>query len=513
MGAINAVTVPKWGMAMEEGTLVGWIANEGDEIHPGDELLELESSKIINALEAEVAGTLRRRVAREGDTLPVGALLAVIADGDVPDAAIDAFLKDFTPEEEVPVSEEPSAAPAKTAASAAVVSGEPAAGSGNTPVITETLETVIPESLTRGEDDSAVPATPHARRFAKKCGINLDNIPGSGRHERVLVRDIEQAIIEAGGSIVRSVSSLPLRIQRQASTRDDSGIVATPHARRLAKQLGINLHDCRPSGAHGRVCEADVQAARQRFFGDVSPKIPSAPARAAAPVQPTGGKAVAMSGTRQIIAQRLQQAKREIPHFRLSIDTRLDNLLAFREQLNAAHSGGKVSINDILIKACAKALMEVPECNVQFAGDSVYRFANADISVAVALEAGLITPIVKAANTKTISQISEEVRRLINKAKANALRKDEFEGGTFTLSNLGMHGIKQFDAIINPPQCAILAVGGAEERIVVNDGKASVANMMTLTLSLDHRVIDGALGAKFLHVLKHIIETAELENS
>ena len=373
---------------------------------------------------------------------------------------------------------------------------------------------MIPESLTRGEDDSAVPATPHARRFAKKHGINLDNIPGSGRHERVLVRDIELAIINAGGSVACSIPDIPVQITRQPSIKDDSQVLATPHARRLAKQLGINLHDCRRSGSHGRVCEADVEAARLRFFGDTASKATTKPGVTTMNVvRPSAGRAIEMSGTRQIIAQRLQQSKRDIPHFRLIVDIRLDNLLAFRQELNDTHPTVKISINDILIKACASALMKVPECNVQFADNTIYQFSDADISMAVALEAGLITPIIKAANTKSIIQISEEVHKLVDKAKANALRKDEFEGGTFTVSNLGMFGIKQFDAIINQPQCAILAVGGGEERIVVNNGKASVANMMTLTLSLDHRVIDGALGAKFLKVLKHIIETAELENS
>ncbi|HKJ21627.1 MAG TPA: 2-oxo acid dehydrogenase subunit E2, partial [Gammaproteobacteria bacterium] len=184
----------------------------------------------------------------------------------------------------------------------------------------------------------------------------------------------------------------------------------------------------------------------------------------------------------------------------------IDALLALRRELNEALDDANVTVNDLLIKACASALTQVPDCNVQLHGSSIHRFRDADIAVAVALEGGLITPIIRSVNRKGVAAVSNEARELVTRAKAGTLKQEEFEGGTFTVSNLGMFGLKQFDAIINPPQCGILAVGAGEERVIVKDGEPEVATMLTLSLSLDHRVVDGALGARFLQALVRIIE-------
>lgn len=218
-----------------------------------------------------------------------------------------------------------------------------------------------------------------------------------------------------------------------------------------------------------------------------------------------------MSGMRRAIASRLQTSKQQSPHFRLSVDLDLERLLALRQDINREVPGVKISVNDLLVKACALALVAVPDVNIQFdeAAQSIRRFTDADISVAVALPAGLIT-IVRSANRKSISDISNEIHSLVTRAKAGTLKPEEFQGGTFSLSNLGMLGVRQFDAIINPPQSAILAIGAGEVRAVVRDGQIVARQQMTVSLSCDHRVIDGAAGAAFLRELKRLIETPTL---
>jgi pyruvate dehydrogenase E2 component (dihydrolipoamide acetyltransferase) len=209
---------------------------------------------------------------------------------------------------------------------------------------------------------------------------------------------------------------------------------------------------------------------------------------------------------RKTIAGRLQASKQTAPHYRVQIDAELDNLLATRKQINDVNTQTKVSVNDFIIKACASALIRVPAVNVQFDGEQVTQFTDADISVAVAIKDGLITPIISGANTKGLESISHEMRDLSTRAKLNRLKSEEFQGGSFCISNLGMYGIKQFDAIINPPQGAILAVGSGEQRAVVKNGELAVATVISLTLSSDHRIIDGAVAAEFMSVLKGFLE-------
>lgn len=349
--------------------------------------------------------------------------------------------------------------------------------------------------LAGGGDDSHVPASPVARRLAGEYGVNLNNIIGTGRHERVSKGDLEAAVTAAGGLLIGTNNSSPSKTQ----SGDDSQVKATPVARRLAEQLGINLLDCRVSGDRGRVCKADVEAAAA-----MKNKLP-AQATASAPAH-SRSASEAISGLRKTIASRLQASKQTAPHYRVQIDAELDNLLATRKQINDANSATKVSVNDFIVKACASALIRVPALNVQFDGEQVTYFEDADISVAVAIKDGLITPIISGANKKGLESISSEMRDLSTRAKLNRLKPEEFQGGSFCISNLGMYGIKQFDAIINPPQGAILAVGAGEQRAVVKNGALSVATVISLTLSSDHRIIDGAVAAQFMSVLKGFLE-------
>ncbi len=293
-------------------------------------------------------------------------------------------------------------------------------------------------------------------------------------------------------------------------------VFASPLARRIAADKGIDLSGVAGSGPHGRIVKADVESAK--------PGVRSAEPKK--PTSATGGgplgslpdprlyyeegtyEEVPLDSMRKSIAKRLTQSKQEIPHYYLTIDCELDELLRVRKELNARgeKDGIKVSVNDFIIRASALALMKVPDCNVSYAGDALLKHKHADIGVAVALDGGLITPIVKAADTKGLGQISAEVKDLAARAKDKKLKPSDYEGGSFSVSNLGMFGIKNFTAVINPPQSAIMAVGAGEERPVVRNGVLGSATMMTVTLSCDHRAIDGALGAQLLQAFKVLIE-------
>ena len=284
-------------------------------------------------------------------------------------------------------------------------------------------------------------------------------------------------------------------------------VIASPLAKRIAEQKGVDLKGVQGSGPGGRIVKADVAGAQS---GAVAPAVSAAAPAPAAPTSDFGipYEAEKLGNVRKVIARRLTEAKQTIPHIYLTVDVRLDALLKLRSELNKAleADGVKLSVNDLLIKALAKALIRVPKCNVSFAGDELRKYSRADISVAVAAPSGLITPIVFDAATKGVAQISTEMKALADKAKAGKLQPHEFQGGTASLSNLGMFGIKQFDAVINPPQGMIMAVGAGEQRPYVVDGALSVASVMSATGSFDHRAIDGADGAQLMQAFKDLVE-------
>ena len=286
-------------------------------------------------------------------------------------------------------------------------------------------------------------------------------------------------------------------------------IIASPLAKRIAEQKGIDLADVTGSGPNGRIVKADLEGAQEGKPAAAAPSAAAAPVTAAAiPDYGIPFEAVKLNNIRKTIARRLTEAKQTIPHIYLTLDVRLDALLKLRGELNAAlePQGIKLSVNDLLIKGLAKALMQVPSCNVSFAGDELRKYSRADISVAVAAPSGLITPIIVDAGSKSISSISTEMKELAGKARDGKLQPHEFQGGTASLSNLGMFGIKQFDAVINPPQAMILAVGAGEKRPAVVDGALSVATVMSATGSFDHRAIDGADGAQLMQAFQQIVE-------
>jgi pyruvate dehydrogenase E2 component (dihydrolipoamide acetyltransferase) len=291
-----------------------------------------------------------------------------------------------------------------------------------------------------------------------------------------------------------------------AARANGERIFASPLARRMAEQAGLDLAHIAGTGPHGRIIKADIDAALARE------PTPEAPPRPAAP--PAAPPAVGLppfveqphSNIRKTIARRLTEAKREQPHFYLTIDCEIDKLLEIRKELNGRSDQYKLSVNDFVIRAAALALMQVPAANASWTEQAVRLYQSADISVAVAIPAGLITPIIRGAERKGLAAISNEMKDLIQRAREGKLKPEEYQGGTFSVSNMGMYGIRDFAAVINPPQGAILAVGAGEQRPIVRGGALAIATMMTCTLSVDHRVVDGVIGAEFLAAFKKLIE-------
>ncbi|MBU2341234.1 MAG: pyruvate dehydrogenase complex dihydrolipoamide acetyltransferase [Alphaproteobacteria bacterium] len=294
-------------------------------------------------------------------------------------------------------------------------------------------------------------------------------------------------------------------------------IIASPLAKRIAEQRGIDLASVTGSGPNGRIVKADVEAAEAGAAAPAKPRD-DATAEMAAPRAPSRTPAESefgapyeeekLSSVRKIIARRLTESKQQVPHYYLAVDVRLDALLDLRKQLNAGleADGVKLSVNDLLIKALARALMRVPQCNVSFQGETIHKYSRADVSVAVAAPSGLITPIITEADTRGLAAISATMKALAEKAREGKLQPHEYQGGTASLSNLGMFGIKQFDAVINPPQGMIMAVGAGEPRPYVVDGALQVATVMTASGSFDHRAIDGADGAQLMEAFKNLCE-------
>ncbi|AKM10024.1 pyruvate dehydrogenase complex dihydrolipoamide acetyltransferase [Croceicoccus naphthovorans] len=348
--------------------------------------------------------------------------------------------------------------------------------------------TVIATLAEEGEDVSAAPAKKAEPKSEAKA---------------------EPAVAESAPAPTPAPESKPAPA---ASSSDGDRIAASPLARRIAANRGIDLSAIKGSGPNGRIVKADVEGAKAGSAAAAAPAPASASAITPAPVaaQDFGipHTAEKLSNMRKTIARRLTESKQQVPHIYLTVDIRLDALLKLRAELNdsLASSGVKLSVNDLMIKALAKSLIAVPACNVQFAGDQLLSFTRADISVAVSIPAGLITPIVVDAGDKTVSKISTEMKDLAARAREGKLQPQEYQGGTASLSNMGMYGIKQFEAVINPPQGMIMAIGAGEKRPYVVDDSLQIATVMSATGSFDHRAIDGADGAQLMQVFKDLIE-------
>jgi pyruvate dehydrogenase E2 component (dihydrolipoamide acetyltransferase) len=483
------ILMPALSPTMTEGNLAKWHVKEGDQVNPGDVIAEIETDKATMEVESIDEGIVGKILVAEGtEAVPVNQTIGILLEdgedasaadaGDVPAAAPPAA-------EAAPAAEQPTPA----AQPAAVAEAPPAAASD-------------------------AKASPLAKRIAEQSGIDLGSVTGSGAHGKVVRADVEAAMTggakpAAGGAVeISSDGALPAAVDA-----DGNRMFASPLARRMAAQAGLDMSGVQGSGPDGRIVKRDVDAAIAKGVEapiqaaeDTGTDIPVAQA---APGDTS--EIVKLSTMRKVIAQRMVESKTQVPHFYLTVDCELDDLLNVRKALNAAQEDVKISVNDFVIRACAMALMEVPAANVAYEGEGVMRqFHTADISVAVAIPGGLITPIVRGAETKGFKQISADMKDLATRARDGKLAPEEYQGGSFSVSNLGMFGVKQFDAVINPPQACILAVGAGEQRPVVKDGEIVPATVMSCTLSVDHRVVDGAIGAELLAAIKRYIETPAL---
>ena len=455
------VLMPALSPTMTEGTLAKWHVKEGDEVSSGDVLAEIETDKATMEFEAVDEGTVAKILIAEGtEGVAVNEPIAIMAeeDEDVAEAAKSAGSggsgggasepkseapKEGAPKEEAP-KEEAKPAPASSGEAA-----KPAAGEGQkAPPATKT------------DDGSRVFASPLARRIAAAEGVDLTKVKGSGPHGRIVKADVEDAV--AGGGA------------KAAAPAADKGASA-------------------PAAAAGSAAPAPAPA----------PSSPDDPIFKMLPAF----EEVPNSGMRKTIAKRLSESARDTPHFNLQVDVEIDKLMAMRKQLNERDGADyKISVNDFVIKATALALQRVPECNVAYTEKAVLKFKQVDMAIAVSIDGGLITPIIKDCASKGLATISKEAKELAGRAREGKLKPEEYQGGTFSISNLGMFGVKSFSSIINPPQGGILSVGAGEQRPVVKDGALGIATVMTLSLAVDHRCIDGAAGAAFIKELKGLIE-------
>ncbi len=440
------IKMPALSPTMEEGTLAKWLVKVGDTVSSGDIMAEIETDKATMEFEAVDEGTIASIDVPEGsEGVKVGAVIATLA-AEGEDAS-------------APAPPSPETPPAK-ADSARADSAKAGTAITGTTAPTEAGEDPAP---------ARAPAQPEKPKAAPPA----------------------------------------------AAAPSGDRVIASPLAKRIAEQKGVDFSSLKGSGPNGRIVKADVEGA-QAGAAETAPSAAAAPsASATAPAAPAAlpdfgipHEDEKLSNVRKVIARRLTESKQTVPHYYLAIDVRLDALLKLRAELNAAleAQGVKLSVNDLLIKALAKALMQVPACNVSFGGDTLRRFSRADISVAVAAPSGLITPIIVDAGSKSVSTIAGEMKDLAGKAREGKLQPHEYQGGTASLSNLGMYGIKQFEAVINPPQGMIMAVGAGEKRPYVVDDALAIAVVMTATGSFDHRAIDGATGAELMQAFKQICE-------
>ena len=440
------VLMPQLGETVAEGKITKWFKSAGDAVKPGDNLFEIETDKTSMEVPSTSAGVLAEIRVAAGDVAPVGAVVAVISDGSAPAKSAAPGVQ----AKPAPVAAAPAARTIEIAAAVPIAAGAPAA--------------------------AARPTAP------------LDPFHAVRTPER-----------------------------NYGPARLATGSYASPLARRLAAEAGIDLTRISPSGAHGRILARDVEGAIASGTGRAAGAPPASgmsAARVKALYEEGTYEEVALDNMRRTIAARLIEAKQTVPHFYLTADVLVDRLEAVRSDANTGApkdaSGApayKLSVNDFVIKALALALMRVPAANAVWAEDRILRFHGADIGVAVALEGGLITPVIRTANAKSLMVISNEMKDLAARARARKLKPEDYQGGVSSVSNLGMHGIREFAAIINPPQSTILAVGAAARRPVeAEDGGIRFVSQMTVTLSCDHRVVDGALGAELLAAFRHGIE-------
>ncbi|QRM27431.1 pyruvate dehydrogenase complex dihydrolipoamide acetyltransferase [Microvirga sp. VF16] len=444
------ILMPALSPTMEKGNLAKWLKKEGDTVKSGDVIAEIETDKATMEVEAVDEGILARIVVPEGTAdVPVNQLIALIAgEGEDPKSITAPAAGGAAP----------AAAPKAEAAPAPAAAPQPQAA----PAPSAPAPAAAKPNGAGQAAGNRVFASPLAKRIAKEAGVDIASIRGSGPQGRIVEKDVRAALQSGGAKPAPAAAAAPAP-------------AAKPAAPQLAPSMGAD----------------QVKA---MFEAGTYEEVP-------------------LDGMRKTIAKRLVESKQTVPHFYLSLDCELDALMALREQINNAAAKDKdgkpaykLSVNDFVIKALAIALQRVPAANAVWAEDRILKMKHSDVGVAVAIEGGLFTPVVRKAETKTLTAISAEVKDMAGRARTRRLKPEEYQGGSTAVSNLGMFGIKNFQAVINPPQGTILAVGAGEQRVVVKNGAPAVVQAMTVTLSCDHRVVDGALGAELLAAFKQLIE-------
>jgi pyruvate dehydrogenase E2 component (dihydrolipoyllysine-residue acetyltransferase) len=439
--AVTRVVMPKLSEAMETGRIIKWIKKEGDRVSGGEIVAEIETDKADVEMEAFGAGVLRKILVPAGERVPVGALIAVIAE----------------PSEDISSVVAAGTAPAEAAPAAAA-----------TPRMADRPAAVPPQP--RSED-------PAARKPAPAAGPTG---PGTATAAPKETRRVAAVAASAGQG--------PERLK------------ASPLAKKIAAQSGVDLRVVHGSGPGGRIIRRDVEAALS------AEPAAAATARALSPATGPEYEDQPLTQIRAVIAKRMPLSKAPVPHFYVTSEVAMDRAWSLREELNALEGQPKISVNDLVIRACAQALLQHPGVNASFQGEAIRVWHRAHIGVAVALDEGLITPVLRDCHEKSLSQIAVESRDLVERARLRKLRAQELSGATFSISNLGMFDVAEFSAIINPPEGAILAVGTVRKAPVVEGDAIVVGRRMSVTLSCDHRVMDGAMGARFLQTVKQLLE-------
>jgi pyruvate dehydrogenase E2 component (dihydrolipoyllysine-residue acetyltransferase) len=435
------ILMPALSPTMTEGNLAKWLKQEGDEVHSGDVLAEIETDKATMEVEAVDDGRVGRILVPEGTQgVKVNQPIALLLGEDEDASALTKF-----------------AIPAAAPAAAAAPEHQPQPRHGQTPaqVGAHTHPAAAAPATLRNGGDGRIFASPLARRMAQLAGLDLGVITGSGPQGRIVKADIDAALSRGQAEPAPA---------RPAVAPQPAPAGAAPASTVLSKERVVALagnlpHTERP-----------------------------------------------LTAMRRVIARRLVESKQTVPHFYLTVDCEIDALLRVRAELNAKSDAHRISVNDFMIRSAALALRRVPAANASWSDEAIILWDTVDIAVAVALEDGLITPIVKQADRKGLAAIANETKDLAARARAGKLKLEEFQGGTFSISNLGMYGVRDFAAVINPPHGGILAVGAGEQRPVVKDGTLAIANVMSCTLSCDHRAVDGAVGARFLAAFKKLVE-------
>jgi pyruvate dehydrogenase E2 component (dihydrolipoamide acetyltransferase) len=454
------IQMPKLSDTMTEGTLVSWKKKKGDKVSSGEVLAEIETDKATMEWEAPEDGTLTEIYVEEGGKVNVGDKIAFIG-GEGEEASVDEKKEEAKEPSEKEEEKKPE-------------------------------ETKAKEKEPKEEEEKKPEKKEEAKKEPEKKGE-----PKKEKKEKA---------VEAGAPPAQ-----PTRLPPQP---EEARVKASPVARRIASELGVDLSTVKGSGPDGRVTETDVRTAAKTAAAVADRGIMEGKPKPAPTIKAGEGARINLSGMRKIIAQRLVESLGPVPHFYLNIDIDAGPLMAARAELKSAGEGAeesKITVNDFVLKAAVEAAAKVPRANASFDGDAIVQYADVDLGVAVALEDGLLTPVVRAAQNKSLREISEAVKDLAHRARNKRMKPEEFQGGTFTVSNLGGYGIDSFLAIINPPQGFILSIGAIRKRAVVDDSdQIIVGHRMSIGMSCDHRVIDGALGAEYLKELRHLLENPAL---